>query len=865
MAARVAEAWAGTGPIASTVVGPAGIGKSALLRAAATAAHADIVLDACGIQSESSLAYGAVRALLAPLKLPLEVPADAAALIGRLMRGDGLLGVTPVALRLAVRTVLDDLAAGQHILIVLDDVQWLDPESIDIVRFLTQRAHGRVAVVLASRAPMDGFRAPELRLEPLARSAARALLHEMQPSISGVAAGQVINLAEGNPLALSVVARGLSPDQRAGSLPILAPVHHGAITDGLFRPSIDALPAEVALAGALVAAEPTGELETVTSALTALGVRAGTIDELVAAGLVVADGARVTMVHPLARAELYAAASPGSRRRVHAALAEVCDGDAAVWQRAAAVQGTDADVAEALSALAMRCWGSGALASAATALERAARIAPAGERAALLGRAAGAALTGGQLAATIRLGDEVRAMATDDESRVSALLTSAMATMMLGTPLPFGELEREASRLAETHPWWSAQLFGFLITALTVEFRIDEALRVAELARRTNPAPEAWVGSAFAHAVAGDRARAWECMAMSQESDGSTHDLVGRSNARMYLEDIESLEVDMRSWMAGPSAGHFPRAYGLSMLAECCVRRGAWPEARELIATTLDEAEASDNATGRIRVIGLAARLDAAQGNWDDAETALVELSEMAANRRPGVVKSLLLSVIGFVRLSLGDAEGCVETLVPLLQLARQGQWREPSQAPFAADLVEAALQVGDRRLADETVEMLAGQVAVSGSVSAAAQLERCRALLDPARARVHLERALAAHAQLHQPFDTARTQLAVGLALGDAELLADAAAGFRALGAEAWVRRAEAPSVGDVSAAPALSAQQLAVARAAARGATTREIASELFISVKTVEYHLGRLYKRYDVRNRAQLATALRESNAV
>ncbi len=160
---------------------------------------------------------------------------------------------------------------------------------------------------------------------------------------------------------------------------------------------------------------------------------------------------------------------------------------------------------------------------------------------------------------------------------------------------------------------------------------------------------------------------------------------------------------------------------------------------------------------------------------------------------------------------------------------------------------------------------MLAGQVAASGSVSAAAQLERCRALLDPARARVHLERALAAHAQLHQPFDTARTQLAVGLALGDAELLADAAAGFRALGAEAWVRRAEAPSVGDVSAAPALSAQQLAVARAAARGATTREIASELFISVKTVEYHLGRLYKRYDVRNRAQLATALRESNAV
>lgn len=363
---------------ALVVSGEPGVGKTALLEHLTEQASGCKFARAAGVQSEMELPFAGLHQLCAPMlgNLPRLPPPQREAL--RTAFGMSA-GSAPdrFLVGLAVLSLLSDTAEQQPLVCVLDDEQWLDRTSAQVLGFVARRLMAEsVALIFAARVPSGELKGlPDLVVEPLAESDARALLDGVLTGpLDSRVRDRILAETQGNPLALLELPRGLTPQQLAGGFGLPGTVRLSGGIEEHFSQRIETLPAQTQRLLLLAAAEPVGDPDLLWRAAAEMGIDAEAAAPAVEANLV-EFGSRVQFRHPLVRSVVYGSALPQKRREVHTALGDATDQqrdpDRRAWHRAAAAPGPDEEVAEELERSAGGARARGGLAAAAAFLERA--------------------------------------------------------------------------------------------------------------------------------------------------------------------------------------------------------------------------------------------------------------------------------------------------------------------------------------------------------------------------------------------------------------------------------------------------------------------------------------------------------------
>ncbi len=880
--------------------GEPGIGKSALLDHAERNASGLRCLRTAGLEAESSLPFSALAELSESLldgigALP---PPQARAI-------EAALALAPPAPgeRFAVCAgflgLLSRAGAEQPLLLLIDDTQWLDRASAECVAYAARRLRGKpVAALAAARgsAPPAMLAGPGVEMVPvrgLDPASARELLLNASPDLAASVAESLLEAAAGNPLALRELPSLLTAEQRSASSPLEQPLPPGLTLQRAFEQRIATVPPQTRRACLLAATAFTPRLEDVRSACRELGLDPGELERAEQAGLLRLTAGRFEFDHPLLRGAVVQGASAADRRRAHEALARCADdGDARAWHRAAATLGADDAVADEMEAVAARASARAAHGTAADALEQAARLSTDREQRArrLLGAGVAAATGGAYDRGLVLLGlaDEI------DDPATRGAVRRQLALLTLNGGVRGAEQTRElliaeAEAIAATDPAAAAGSYADAGLAAAVGGNCVHVLDAAERAIAVLPdtAPEPVRCQALATLGLGLtlRGRSEEareplneagrllrrCDPLAPAAQTVAFALGGRRSTgqeRLLLEEAEWLEAAAKDAGAG---GLFP--YYQVLVADCDLRIGRLERASAKITEAIEGARESGQVASLGIALAVGARIAAIRGQQDAAREAVAEVDEIAPSRGFGSTAGWARAALGFLELSLDRLPEAIAALEPLEQLPRLAGFEDPLVIPWAPDLVEALCRSGRREDGGAVAALLQRQAQGSPAALASALAARCAGLVARSSFDDDFERALELHGEADSPFEHARTLLAYGSRLHRArrrvdarERLRRAAAMFATLGAPLWEARAAA----ELKAAGAvrrrrvyepteLTAQEVRVALAAARGAKNREIAGELFLSPKTIEFHLGRVYRKLNIHSRAELATAV------
>jgi hypothetical protein len=471
--------------------GEPGIGKTALLDELVKQTDGT-VLYACGHQWEADLPYAALGELLRPVLGDLDrVPAPQAVALRNALGIEASAGLDPVAVEVATATLLRASAERAPVLVVVDDVPWIDTASRDVLLYVARRASNLgVAVVGAAREEeMTPALAalPALPLGPLPSAAAAALLRERASDVLlAPVAEALVELGNGNPLALQELFDGLSPQQLSGQAPILEPITVSTEAVLAFRRKVDDLPDATRQALLVAASEGRGRVDRVLAALACMESDSNAFDPAEQAGLISITGDTVRFRHPVVRSVAYQTATPAARRAAHAALASVePEPDRRAWPMGAAVAHPDRDVSDALVDVARRALARGADTTAALALSRAAELALDGPtRGGLYGKAARAANRGGDVAMATHLLELARPLVAHDViGRADLALLDADLRMRRGeVDRACRVLAAEAEAIAPIDPRRAMTMLLFEAKALVYKMEGARALRAVERA-----------------------------------------------------------------------------------------------------------------------------------------------------------------------------------------------------------------------------------------------------------------------------------------------------------------------------------------------------------------------------------------------
>ncbi len=884
--------------------GEAGVGKSALVEHLVGNAAACRVVRAAGVEWEMELAFAGLHQLCLPMMDHLDrLPGpqrDALAVAFGLSAASApdrfLVG-------LAVLSLLAEVAEEQPLVCVVDDAQWLDRISAQTLAFVARRLLAeRIAFVFAIRVPPPGadpdpgddllIGLPELVVGGLRDADARALLGSAVPGrLDERVRERVVAETRGNPLALLELPRGMTAAELAGGFgpPDARPLA-GQIEESFLR-RIRALPVATQRLLLAAAAEPVGNASMLRRAAERLAIGVDAAAPAEAAGLI-EIGARVRFRHPLVRSAAYRAADPAARSHVHQALAEATDPEAdpdrRAWHRANAAQAPDEAVADELESSANRARARGGVAAAAAFLERAAQLTPDPARRATRALAAahahfeagasGVALelvVGAELGppddllrarlarlraqivfARRRAGDGMpmlldaarRLEQLDDREAREAYLDAIGAAVFAGRLDQRGGLRRSAAAArAAPQGLRPPQLVDLLLDGLATRFTEGyvagaEPLGRALLAFRRDPAShedavmrwlwltwlvagdlwddEAWY-ELTTHAVRVARqAGALNLLPLALSYRAAVHVHAGEfAAAAALIEESDSITA---------ATGNAPLRYASTLLVAW---RGVEPPASEIMRDVAREA----TARGEGRAAGGTDYLIALLNNGLGRYRAALSCAERACEHDD-------LGVLGF-------------SLVELVEAGARGD---------ARDAAESAL----RRLAERAV--------ASGTDLALGLVARSRALLSGGGEAESLYReAVERLARTRMVVYLARTHLVYGewlrregRRLDAREELRTAHGMFSGYGAVAFAERArvellatgEAVRRGASDALEPLTAQEAQIARRAADGMTNPEIGAELFISARTVEWHLHKVFAKLDIDSRSKLPAALR-----
>jgi DNA-binding CsgD family transcriptional regulator len=867
--------------------GDPGMGKSALLEYATDAASGMRVLRAAGIESEMEFAFAGVHQLCGPILDRLdELPLPQRDALGTAF---GLTaGPTPdrFLVGLAVLTLLSDTEDSPLVCIV-DDAQWLDRASRETLAFVARRLLAdAVGMIFATRGAADNFKGlPELPLEGLGERDARALLSAVvRGPVDERVRERILAETRGNPLALLELSRRITSAELAGFATPHAPV--ASRIEASFRERIEPLPTDTRRLLLVAAADPSGDAPLVRRACAVLGVAADTAAVPAAEAGLFRLGLRAAFFHPLVRSAVYGAAVPLARAEVHRALAEATDPvqapDRRAWHRSQAASGPDDDVARELEASAARARARGGIAAAAALLERSVALTgdPARRSARALAAAqaqheAGAADAALELLAIADVGplDELERARAD---RLRARLAFAQRRGSDAPPL----LLRAARRLEPFDAALARETYLEALGAALTSGARDSLVEASEALRASAPPgpPRAAELLLTGHALL--------------LTDGSAAGIPVLKHAlRAFRDEPLEGEDDMRGLMHACSA-----AYTLWddeswwVLSSRCVRlardAGALatlPLALEMQCATqfssgefaaaqasLDEAEAIAEATGNPRVHDGALHL----AGWRGRERALLERMEIAIREATDRGEESTITSAEYAAAVLYNGLGRYDAA---LTAGRRSCDHHPAKRYVRAlcEMVEAAARGGDLELAAATLERLKETTSATATDWALGVEARLRALVTTGDAAEGLYReAVDRLGRTRIRVDQARARLLYGEWLRRERRRLDARAQLRtahglftAMGAEAFADRAarELLATGETArkrtpeTSGRLTAQEEHVARLARDGLSNPEIGARLFISPRTVEYHLRKVFTKLGIGSRSQLEQAL------
>ena len=882
-AGRLADREADT---AILVRGPAGIGKTALIDEAVRRARPSRrILRTVGNSPETGMAMAGLYQLLQPL-LPLAhlipEPRQAALRVA--------FGITvgappePFALAMATLDLLADAAAEQPLLVVAEDLQWLDPATVGVLRFIGRRLEHDPVVLLATTRddeadPLHGAASLVLNLEPLGADDSRRLLASVAPDLSSATQARVLRVAEGNPLALVELPKTAGLPRAAGGpewLPLTQRLQ------AAFAARVERLPSEARTALILLALHDSESLPELLDALGTAGTpaRLEVLEPAIAAGLVQLSDGELRFRHGLMRSAVYHLASPSSRATGHLALARAVGPgtDRGILHRARAATGRDEALAAELELVAGRAVGRGAVSAAVTTLTRAADLTTsAPDKRRHLFRAAALAYELGQA----DVGDAHRA--------VLALLADDEHTRLL--------LE-ELGELADVGAGGGVARIQALIGLAERSRRLGDE-RLAESFLRS-AAYRCWMrepGNAVARTIAslvtdwaeslGDPQRAILLAYADPVGSSST---VTKIMHAVVTTDLDSVTVytlghaascigdfELADMFLADAAARLRAEGRLQVLARAVVmqawaslRRGQWETAMPLAEEGCRLAEESGQPEWQAAGFAGRAMVSALRGEVSEAAAAAERAERIAVPNQMSNVAAVTLLARATAAAAEGDFSAAWD------YLSRLHHEADPGSSPFQAlwslsHLAYAAAQCDRVDRTRELIQHLTSRLPAEPiGPTLRMNVIYADALLAPdelieQRIRAALDRDVG-----RWPFERGRMQLMLGSRLRRRkqteearELLRAARDGFDSLGAGPWAERAReelrAAGVPSRALAPtvwsSLSAQELQVARMAAEGLSNRQIGERLYLSHRTVASHLYHIFPKLGITSRAQL----------
>ena len=882
------------------MVGGPGVGKTALFdrfRDRATGCRVEV---GAGVESEMELPFAGLHQLLTPMLGRVErLPAPQREALQTAFGINSGSAPDRFLVGLATLSLLSDYAETKPLCCFIDDLHWLDRASVQVLAFVGRRLRAdSVGLLFASRAhfqELAGFE--ELRVDGLAEPDARTLLDSVLPTpLDARIRDRVIAEADGNPLALIELFRGLTAADLAGGFGLTGTAPVAASLENEFRDRLDTLPASTRTLLLVAAADPVGDPALVWRAAGVLGVPPGAAVPAQEANLL-DIAATLRFRHPLVRSAVYRSAPAGQRQAVHRALAEasdpVLDPDRRAWHRAQASAGPNEDVAEELERSAGRAQARGGIAAAAAFLEKAFQLTP--EPARRAQRALAAALA------------KVRSGATTDALR---LLISAEAG-------PLTELERARADLVRAQAAFVSNRGNDASPLMLKAARRLEGVDM-ELAKVTylDALNAVLYAGRLARPEADPRSVSRAVLALPPPRNPSAVDLLLEGWARNFAADsfsegyaaglpfLRRALADSADVLPPGQARRWQVAYGMSRFIwddernqvigsrwMALVREiGALSELHlalggqilthvfggELAAAsgTLEELRAATEAAQtRAHLIGPMA-LAAYRGDQDLATELIRGAITDATERGEGLV----VSTADWATAVLNNGLGHYPEAFAAAQRAAQDRWALGFHNLSLIELVEAATHMGSPELATDACSQIA-DMARSASTNWVLGLEaRSHAqLAHGEEAEANYRNAIEFLGRTRIRPDHARARLLYGEWLRRENRRADAREQLRtayellsAMGMAGFAERArrELLATGETVRKRAaettrqLTSQESSIARLAAEGLTNPEIGTRMFISSRTVQYHLAKVFQKLEINSRGQLHRVLRDS---
>ena len=872
------------------VCGEPGIGKTALLGYAADSAPDFRVARAEGVESEMELPFAAMHQLC-----------------GRMMNRSGCLpgpqrdaldvafglrsGSTPdrFLVSLAVLTLLSDVAADQPLLCLIDDAQWLDRTSAQVLAFVARRLDAEsVALIFGTRDPdvVPGVAGlPKLPLEGLSDADARAMLASVIPGrLDERVRDRIVAESGGNPLALLEMPRGVTTAELAGGFGVSAAPTLASRIEQSFQRRIAPLPEVTRHLLLLAAAEPTGDPALLWRAAGQLGISPDAVGPAEADRLLTV-GAKVTFLHPLVRSAVYQAAPAADRRRIHQAIAEATDPgtdpDRRAWHRAQAAAGPDEDIAAELERSASRARARGGLAAAAAFLARAASLTPAPQpRAARALAAAQATYEAGMPDAAIEQLTIAEAGPLSDleRARLERLHAQIAFTRLRGSDAPqlllraaqrLGTLDTALARETYLEALWAAIRTGRSGGGHTAR-QTAEAARAAPPAADPPRAVDLLLDGLAARSAEGYSAgaptlrRALRALHDETGGDDTRWLWLGCHTAMDLWDDEACRTLAARHVRQAREAGALTMLpFALNYVAAHHIFAGEFTAATAL----LDEADAITAATGNLRMADfsllLAGWRGQASGQFDAGVQEAAARGEGLAMASAEFATAVLHNGLGHYQAALAAAkQACKHDELGF------GVWVLP-------ELIEAGMRSGQNEIAAAALQELTQRTSLSRNPWARGIEARSRALMADGQAAEDLyQEAISQLSNSRMTVHLARAHLIYGEWLRRQNRRSDAREQLRtahqmliSMGADGFAERAarELHATGErvrnrTTESPAqLTTRETQIARLAADGMSNPDIAAQLFMSPRTVEYHLHKIFAKLNITSRKDLHHAL------
>jgi DNA-binding CsgD family transcriptional regulator/tetratricopeptide (TPR) repeat protein len=874
---------------ALVIRGEAGIGKTALLDYAAGRAAGMKIVRALGVESEAELEFSGLLEVCRPLLGLLdEIPENQADALRSALGFGSAEQHDRFSLGAATLSLLAAAAEANPLLVIVDDVQWLDRSSQDALLFATRRLQAdRVLVLYATRDDAErAFEAPGIdsfALDGLTREAAASLI----PNVVSDVADRLYEATAGNPLALLELPALLTEEQLAGATPLEGPLPAGAAIERAFARRAEALPTDARRAMLVAAVSTSNAAELVVDALESLGVDASSLETAEDAGLVRLVDGRIEFRHPLVRSAVYHAAPPSERRTAHRALADACGEsgpEECAWHLAASALGPDEEVAAALARAAVEARRRSGYAAASAALERAARLTPdptlGAERLVAAGEAAWRA---GRGDVALRLVTEALRETLEPSLRAEALRLHGAIEYLVGEAgVAAASLVEAAALLEGSDAAGAVAASADAAYALVRVGRQDQALEMARRARSLAPSEdvdadfEATLALGFGLWFAGLHEESVPHLREAVELGRQLTTIPSPLRAGRTATAFDWLGRYRDGYAQLADAGSRARSAGavgmlpglLAVGSWQALHAGHWNEALADAGEALELAEQLAQPIVAMQALGVLVWLHALRG--DDARLASYanETAGRASSHGVPMYEHLVLVSFGLRALGDGRADEAIRRLEAADAHPARGHYLPGVAAPY--ELVEAYVRASRVDDAEEKLRSLDASRLPSAALLTALD-RRCRGLLAEGDAfETYFAEALSAHEEVQSPFALARTRLCYGERLRRAgrrvdarEQLRLAVDVFERLGAVPWAERtrAELRASGetlrrrDAIEAEQLTPQELQIALQVAEGKTNKEVGAALFLSHKTVEFHLSRIYRKLDLNSRAEL----------